>query len=720
MFFAFFLERGLDYRPHGLKLILKVAGSSTSTPEHADSPNDYTSDFALGENREKHKKSKKKKKKKEKDREKRHKHHKEKRRVKEDSSQEDFSIGEETSQNPFYANLSTTHSIASRPVTKPMCPLKSPEPPPSVKMDTDSVQSPLPAFLQSPTSQSSSSKLDIKSDTRDSLSPRPLSESGREPRTCVLKLKQSRTPLAKLLEHLIKALEKRDPHQFFAWPVTDDIAPNYSAIISRPMDFSTIREKINENEYKTIGEFTDDFKLMCDNAIKYNHTETVYHKAAKRLLHVGQRLLQPENLVRSLRPLMMYMRELTPKELGFELPTGSGDHEGEPLDSADEAVAAAVDEGIAAQEEEEEKRKQIRLENNPKGKFEAFVDDLTAEEVLAQVQSAAATAKNKVLTKKVANQMGFIRQRKDGTTSMKILVTDENEGPEKVITIGALVGKLKQGTGQLQSFREDRRNFVKPVKPLQYGAFSSFAPVFDSRFAQISKEETELVLSTYGDDTGFDYAKSIMEFSKDSPYASILANGLLDLLTNGEHRKTMATLMENSRQRHEQKEIERAVPTDDEKYLNMKIDFENLRSLTELGIETDFVDNLEMQLKMVEFQKKLQNKLDSNLALLEQLHQVQHERLSAPPPMHLSHIQHASPNEIQLANQITANIVDIAKQLPPGAIADPHGLRKAMGLTSIGLDPVYDPNEMTIIPPATNAPAGPPADQQQGDGVGKS
>lgn len=694
----------------GIRLILKVAGgsSATNTPEHggAETPTYFTSDFS-----EKPKKSKKKKKKK--DREKRHKHHKEKKRYKDEINPEDVTYGEEMAKNPMYASIDTTQSVAGKPMTKPMVPLIPLEPvvdPLELLQPVKIIEeSSSPLQMQSPdTFHTTPSKLDVKSESRDSLSPRPLSESGREPRTCVLKQKQSRTPLSKLLEHLIRALEKRDPHQFFAWPVTDDIAPNYSSIISKPMDFSTIRQKIDDNEYKTIQEFSDDFKLMCDNAIKYNHVETVYHKAAKRLLHVGQRLLQPENLLRSLRPLMSYMRELSPKELGFELPTVDG-QDAEPMifDSADEAEAALrveskIDENIAAQDEEEEKRRQIRSENEPKSKFEPFVDDLTPDEVLVQVQSAAQKARSKVLGRKEARKMGFIRTRRDGTTSMRIIVDDTNEGPERVVTIGGLVGKLKEGTGQLQSFREDRRNQGKLVKTLNYGAFSSFAPVYDSRFSTLSKEETDLVLNTYGDETGFDYAKSILEFTKESSYASILANGLLDVLTNGEHRKAMSTLIENSRQKHEQSEIERTIPDEvdeEEKYKDVKIDFEGLRTLVDLGIETNFIDNLEMQLKMVEFQKKLQTQLEENLAILSQLQQAQNERLSQPPPMHLAHVQHASVEEVQLAHQVTANLVDIAKQLPPAAISDPHGLRKAMGLSSVGLEPRYDPNLLNIVPP---------------------
>lgn len=66
---------------------------------------------------------------------------------------------------------------------------------------------------------------------------------------------QKRRPLSRLLEQLLRNLEKRDPHQFFAWPVNDNFAPGYSDIIRRPMDFSTMKQKIDENEYKSLNCF---------------------------------------------------------------------------------------------------------------------------------------------------------------------------------------------------------------------------------------------------------------------------------------------------------------------------------------------------------------------------------------------------------------------------------------------------------------------------------
>lgn len=329
------------------------------------------------------------------------------------------------------------------------------------------------------------------------------------------------------------------------------------------------------------------------------------------------------------------------------------------------------------------------MENDPKTRFEPFVDDLTADEVLAQVQSAAKRVQQKVLNRKrSAAKMGFLRQRKDGTTSMQILVDADNSCPERVVSIGAFTGKLQSGTGQLQGLREDRRNNAKVVKPLNYGTFCSFAPVYDSRFANLSKEESELVLNTYGDDVGSEYTASILEFSKDSHHASTLANTLLDFLTNGKHCQTIATLSENARQKYDEFEIERTFPStlaaDGEKIKqeDVPIDFDSLRTLTDLGINVSFLNEMEEDIRTIEMYKKMQGKLQDNSALLERLNQVQHERLSQPLPAHLANIAHPNEDEIELATQITTNLTELCKQLPPGAIASPHGLRKAMGMTN--------------------------------------
>lgn len=57
---------------------------------------------------------------------------------------------------------------------------------------------------------------------------------------------------------------------------------------------------------------------MCNNAMKYNKPGTVYHKAARRLLHAGLKQLTPQKL-RPLGDILTYMYEIPIRELGFDM-----------------------------------------------------------------------------------------------------------------------------------------------------------------------------------------------------------------------------------------------------------------------------------------------------------------------------------------------------------------------------------------------------------------
>lgn len=669
-----------------MKLILKVGGSS-GTPEYGnESPSQATMlsqhlgvyqqqlglncsvtqeseyDRYLG-----HKKLKKKKKKKDK----RHKHHhKDKKRRREESSQE--SVGD------------ADESIAEVPKKIPNHQLLPPRPP-----------------------SSSEHRVGVTSNI-SSLSPH------REPRTCVLRKIAERTPLQRLLEHLLRSMEKRDPQQFFAWPVTDSIAPGYSQIITNPMDFSTIKQKIDDNSYQNLNEFVDDFKLMCDNATTYNHPDTIYYKAAKKLLHVGLKMVTPEKL-RQLRPVLTYMQDISKEELGFELGT-------EDPNNPDAPVTEEQIEREREQEERNEEAEELRKENQRKmrlanlGKFEAIPDDMTPEEILKQARGAAKAASEKLTLKRLNSKMGFLRQKKDGTTSLQIIVPGDGVIPgtnQRPVSLGQLIGKLNHGTGALAGFREDRRNMSKPVKPLYYGAFGSYAPSYDSTFANLTKEETDLVYQTYGDETAVQYAESILDFAKDCDYTLTMVDDLLDILTGGDHRKTKKFLEEKRRLKEEEEKIKHLLekPIQDvnrniSHLEGVKVDLDQLKTLSDIGIDVNFLENLgkyilrntikvfnnisnfilftEDELKLSEERAALQTRLDDTSQMLGRLKQVQHDRLSAPPPAHLSNVPKPSESEVALADKITDNLTEIAKKLPPSAIAPVDGLRKAMGIAPLG------------------------------------
>lgn len=101
--------------------------------------------------------------------------------------------------------------------------------------------------------------------------------------------------------------------------------------------------------------------------------------------------------------------------------------------------------------------------------------------------------------------------------------------------------------------------------------------------------------------------------------------------------------------------------------------------------------------------------------MLGRLKQVQHERLSAPPPAHLSNVSKATEAEVMLAEKITDNLTDIAKKLPPSAMAPVDGLRRAMGIAPLGggpepmeVEPItHNPTIVTdnsLLPPSNSNP----------------
>lgn len=69
------------------------------------------------------------------------------------------------------------------------------------------------------------------------------------------KTKSEKTSLQKLLEFIHQAIEKKDTQQFFAWPVTDQIAPGYSLVISQPMDLNSMKRNIESNSYTSLTQY---------------------------------------------------------------------------------------------------------------------------------------------------------------------------------------------------------------------------------------------------------------------------------------------------------------------------------------------------------------------------------------------------------------------------------------------------------------------------------
>ncbi|XP_042318851.1 bromodomain and PHD finger-containing protein 3 isoform X5 [Sceloporus undulatus] len=100
------------------------------------------------------------------------------------------------------------------------------------------------------------------------------------------------TPFNVLLRTTLDLLQEKDPAQIFAEPVNLSEVPDYLEFISKPMDFATMRRKLESHQYRTLDEFEEDFNLILTNCMRYNSKDTVFHRAAIRLRDLGGAILR--------------------------------------------------------------------------------------------------------------------------------------------------------------------------------------------------------------------------------------------------------------------------------------------------------------------------------------------------------------------------------------------------------------------------------------------
>lgn len=498
-----------------------------------------------------------------------------------------------------------------------------------------------------------------------------------------------KSPLQTLLCYLLNDLRKMDPHEFFAWPVSDVISPGYSELIHSPMDFSTMRKRIDGNHYTCVSEFREDLKLMCNNAMAYYQCDTVYFNSAKHMWNYGNKLLSKDQLM-ALKSSLPSFEQLTSKELGFDV-------------KPPPAVT----------------KYPMLLKAPP---LESLVFARKSRREYSQV------APDRLTAERANSKFGFLRQTEDGSTSLSILTPHGVgvKGPEEIgANLETLVGKLARGTGTLMNFKGGIKDAARPVNYLDHGPYSTYAPHYDSTFANLSKEESDLAYSTCEDELGVQCAETLPGFAKERDNITDMVCSLLDGSTSGgqhpkaveafcTHREDMVLQKKNPGPSSNPDAQARNVAQlnakrNDSKPSGSSSAFNGLATDSAVAgskhahqliarkdcteVREDHIDYYEHHATVSSpldstssgTSAVLQQKLQESSEVIDSLSRLQQERLSKAPPAHLSRIPGPSEQELKLAEKVAKTLSELVSFATPGSIVSVEAIRKAMGIN-------YSPN----------------------------
>jgi len=108
-------------------------------------------------------------------------------------------------------------------------------------------------------------------------------QAGWRPTQVVRNLAKDRSPLTDLQAQLgavLKFVKNMKDSWPFHEPVDTKLVTDYAKIIKEPMDFKTMRERLDKSYYKTKEMFYNDFMLIVLNCRTYNDPSTTYCRCA--------------------------------------------------------------------------------------------------------------------------------------------------------------------------------------------------------------------------------------------------------------------------------------------------------------------------------------------------------------------------------------------------------------------------------------------------------
>ena len=354
---------------------------------------------------------------------------------------------------------------------------------------------------------------------------------------------QSQKTARQFYHWLLRQHERKDPHKIFFEEVTDQIAPGYSRLVKIPMCFEKIRAKIDKNLYSNTQNLKSDFKLIFENCILYNTSDTIYHTFGQKMLVFTEKIFDKKKLESFVREIPFLRLNIEKREmeqiLGFQIESFDFDkirisrpdllekelkrrdlnplshnYEEESdfddristdseIDKVNDSMAIPVDdEGNPLPNTNQPKKRGRKPKNfglvNNDGSIESPAANSEAcntkkdedkpkpeEDVAEQVKTAALLAREKLAKLRPNNTMGFLKRKGDGSISYNILIDSAIEQAKK---------RKRSGTNQKEMKLVDTIGRLKPGQgrptlPLPYNGPSCIKSVLTKRRAVLKPIE---------------------------------------------------------------------------------------------------------------------------------------------------------------------------------------------------------------------------------------
>ncbi|KAM7383572.1 hypothetical protein PAMP_003212 [Pampus punctatissimus] len=405
--------------------------------------------------------------------------------------------------------------------------------------------------------------------------------------------------------------KKKKKERFEMEPEVEEFHPNVKVEIEQQGDRPVRACRTQQGKqilHFIVAIIEADFKLMCDNAMVYNRPETVYYKAAKKLLHTGFKMMSKERLL-ALKRSMSFMQDMDFTQQAAIL----GDEDLAADIPPPEIIPIPVESAKKSKKQPVKDMKEvISYLFEPEGNACSLTDSTAEEHVLALVEHSADEARDQEETHKV--------------------------------DLSSLSNKLLPGLTTL-GFKDDRRHKVTFLS----SAYNIQSLQKNSVFPDLLSDETDMLYSAYGDETGAQCALSIQEFVKGcGSVTKRWVDRLLDKMTAGDHTKAVNQIRQKRNMMLKPDETKSNIcdiQMADGAGLGESgsvLDFMSIKNYPDMSLDISMLNSLGKTVKKEPGNEEGQQHFDDADKLLQEFQEAQVDRVGSRPSSNLSSLSNAS------------------------------------------------------------------------------